>query len=82
MLGDKANLCRLDSQLARKEDIEWEEEQRRLELLRVEKRERKLGITKAPIKPETYLWNVPKCRRKEYLRSKLSLKLFIAIFGR
>jgi hypothetical protein len=51
-------------------------------LLKIQKIEIKQGIIKAPIKPMTYLWNVAKCRRKEYLRTKISLKLFIAIFGR
>lgn len=31
---------------------------------------------------DEYLWNIPKCRRKEYLRNKLALKEFIKIFGR
>ena len=39
-------------------------------------------IPKSPIRDPKHLWNVPKARRKEILKARLSPKEFVAIFGR
>lgn len=37
---------------------------------------------KPPIRDPKYLWNMPKAMRKEILKTRLSPKEFVAIFGR
>ena len=47
---------------------------------------KKTAKSRVPPKPSVrdpkYLWNVPKARRKEILRNRLSPQEFVAIFGR
>lgn len=65
--------------MAALEDHKITQEEKKIEVEIINQRIRK----KKPILPkEEYLWNIPKCRRKEYLRNKLSLNIFIKIFGR